>query len=135
MINDLIHLQGKVDVLLTSRERCARSILLEEPDRIPLSLNIRPEPYEQLMAALGVSEKGVKGHIEVVKSLGVDIIGLGLGLRGGYLQPMLRERRVPMGLHIRSASGKASKSEKTFGASTAFGRRITPTHSPMSPIH
>jgi hypothetical protein len=34
--------------MLTLRERCIRSILLENPNRIPLILNIRPEPYEKL---------------------------------------------------------------------------------------
>ena len=83
--------------MLTSRERCVRSILLEEPDRIPLSLNIRPEPYEQLMATLGVSEKGMNGHIEVVKSLGVDILGSGLGLKGGYLPGDAERKEGPYG--------------------------------------
>jgi len=71
--------------LLTSRERCIRSILLEDPDRIPLSLNIRPEPYERLKKTLGVKEEDEESNIKICKILGVDIIGAGLKLKGGHL--------------------------------------------------
>jgi hypothetical protein len=83
--------------LLTRRERCVRSILLEEPDKIPLSLNIRPEPYEKLKSTLKVSEKGMKGQIKVVGLLGVDIIGSGLGLKGGYLPSDAERKEGPYG--------------------------------------
>jgi uroporphyrinogen decarboxylase len=66
--------------LLTSRERCIRSVLHEEPDRIPLTLNIRPEPYERLRAALHLSD-----YTGICRYLGVDTVSTGIGLQGGYL--------------------------------------------------
>ncbi|MGQ9514845.1 MAG: uroporphyrinogen decarboxylase family protein [Thermoproteota archaeon] len=66
--------------MLTSRERCIRSILNEEPDRIPLGLNIRPEPYERLKEALGIRE-----HFRLIKQLGIDIVDVSIGIKGGYL--------------------------------------------------
>jgi len=83
--------------LLTSRERCIRSILLEEPDRIPLSLNIRPEPYQRLRNALGVEENGEEGYIKVCRILRVDIIGSGLALKGGYLPKNVEIKEGPYG--------------------------------------
>jgi len=83
--------------LLSSRERCIRSILLEEPDRIPLSLNIRPEPYERLKKALDIKDDGLKGYVKVCKVLGVDIIGSGLNLRGGYLPDDVALKEGPYG--------------------------------------
>jgi len=68
--------------MLTSRERCIRSILHEEPDRIPLILNIRPEPYELLKGALGTSD-----NARVREILGIDVVDAGIGLKGGYLPP------------------------------------------------
>jgi len=78
--------------MLSSRERCIRSVLLEEPDRVPLSLNIRPEPYEKLRKALGVSS-----YIDVCRRLGVDIIGTGIGLKGGYLPRDVEVKEGPYG--------------------------------------
>jgi uroporphyrinogen decarboxylase len=72
--------EQKDGILLTPRERCIRSILHEEPDRIPLDLNIRPEPYERLKKALGVSD-----HFELLKRLGIDVVDTGIGVKGGYL--------------------------------------------------
>jgi hypothetical protein len=66
--------------MLTSRERCMRSILHEEPDRIPLILNIRPEPYSLLEKALAASD-----YAHVNKILGIDVVSTGIGLKGGYL--------------------------------------------------
>lgn len=83
--------------LLTSRERCIRSVLFEEPDRIPLSMDIRPEPYERLKMALGVEERGEKGYIKVCRILGVDIIGAGLRLKGGYLPVSAELKEGPYG--------------------------------------
>lgn len=65
--------------MLSSKERCLRAINLEEPDRIPLILRIRPEPFEALKRHLGVSH-----HDEVCKALGIDVRGVGVGLKGGY---------------------------------------------------
>ena len=87
----------ELDLMLTSRERCIRSILLEEPDRVPLSLNIRPEPYEKLIVELGVEEMGMKGHIKVVELLGVDIVGSGLRLKRGYLPAKAELKEGPYG--------------------------------------
>ncbi len=83
--------------MLSSRERCVRSILLEEPDKVPLSLNIRPEPYERLKKALCVEEKREEGHIKICKVLGVDIIGYGLRLKGGYLPENIDLKEGPYG--------------------------------------
>ncbi|MBO3802533.1 MAG: hypothetical protein JTT11_01450 [Candidatus Brockarchaeota archaeon] len=66
--------------MLTSRERCIRSILLEEPDRIPLALNIRPEPYKLLSESLGTQD-----YMQVCRKLGVDVVSTGIGLVGGYI--------------------------------------------------
>ena len=82
--------------MLTPRERCIRSVLLEEPDRIPLSLNIRPEPYERLRKALSVKE-GEEGYARVCKLLGIDIIGAGLQLEGGYLPKHAEQVEGPYG--------------------------------------
>jgi uroporphyrinogen decarboxylase len=76
--------------MLTSRERCIRSILLEEPDRIPLLLNIRPEPYERLRKTLGASS-----FIDVCKHLGIDILGTGIGIKGGYLPEGVEVKEGP----------------------------------------
>jgi len=83
--------------MLSPRERCVRSILLEEPDRIPLSLNIRPEPYERLKRALRVQEEGESGHIRICRILGVDIIGTGVRLTGGYLPGNVELKEGPYG--------------------------------------
>lgn len=82
--------------MLSPRERCIRSVLLEEPDRIPLSLNIRPEPYERLRKALDVKE-GEEGYVRVCKLLGIDIIGAGLELEGGYLPKYAEQVEGPYG--------------------------------------
>ena len=82
--------------MLTPRERCIRSVLLEEPDRIPLSLNIRPEPYERLRKALNVKE-GEEGYVRVCELLGIDIIGAGLKLEGGYLPKYAEQVEGPYG--------------------------------------
>jgi len=83
--------------VLTSRERCIRSILHEEPDRITLSLHIRPEPYERLKQVLGVNEKGEEGHIRICEHLGVDIVGCGLALKGGYVPEDVELKEGPYG--------------------------------------
>ena len=83
--------------MLTSRERCIRSILLEEPDRIPLKLNIRPEPYQRLKEALGVKESGNEGRLKVNKALGIDIVSSGLSLKGGYLPEGVEVKEGPYG--------------------------------------
>jgi len=84
--------------LISSRERCIRSILLEEPDRIPLSLRIRPELYERLRMALGVKDETERGRMKIIKALGVDIIGVGLRLIGGYLPRDVEWKEGPYGL-------------------------------------
>ncbi len=84
-------------VLISSRERCIRSILLEDPDRIPLTLRVRPEVYERLRGALGVEDKTEEGRIKIYKSLGVDVIGVGLRLRGGYLPENVEQKEGPYG--------------------------------------
>jgi uroporphyrinogen decarboxylase len=76
--------------MLTSRERCIRSILLEDPDRIPLILNIRPEPYEKLRRTIGASS-----YIDVCKRLGVDVISAGIGIKGGYLPENVEIKEGP----------------------------------------
>ncbi|KYH42544.1 MAG: hypothetical protein AYL31_000960 [Candidatus Bathyarchaeota archaeon B26-1] len=86
-----------VEGLLTHRERCIRSILLEEPDRIPLSLNIRTELYKALKEALGVAEEGEEGHIKVCEKLGVDTLNTGLRLKGGYLPEEAELKEGPYG--------------------------------------
>lgn len=83
--------------MLTSRERCIRSVLLEEPDRIPLTLNIRPEPYKALKEALRVKEEDEKGHLKVCKFLGIDILSVGIGLKGGYLPRTVDLKEGPYG--------------------------------------
>jgi len=86
-----------VTVLISSRERCIRSILLEDPDRIPLTLRVRPEVYEKLRRALGVEDKTEEGRIKIYRSLGVDIIGVGLRLKGGYLPENVEQKEGPYG--------------------------------------
>ncbi|MCD6325625.1 hypothetical protein J7L97_04980 [Candidatus Bathyarchaeota archaeon] len=83
--------------LISSRERCIRSILLEEPDRIPLSLRVRPELYERLRKALGIEEKAEEGRIKICKKLGIDTIGAGLRLKGGYLPRDAEWKEGPYG--------------------------------------
>lgn len=71
--------------LLSSKERCLRAIELEEPDRIPLVLRVRPEPYGKLKEALGISRlQGEEEYVKVCEALGVDVLGTGIGLKGGY---------------------------------------------------
>ncbi len=65
--------------MLSSRERCLRAIALEEPDRVPLILRIRPEPLEALKRFLQISD-GEK----IYRALGIDVRSVGIGLRGGY---------------------------------------------------
>ena len=83
--------------MLTHRERCIRSITLEEPDRIPLSMNIRQEPYERLMRKLGIENGGGRGYIQVCKNLGIDVINSGLKLEGGYLHDNVELKEGPYG--------------------------------------
>ncbi|MCD6509296.1 MAG: hypothetical protein J7L11_02760 [Thermoprotei archaeon] len=64
---------------MNSRERCLRSIKHEEVDRVPLILRIRPEPWIKLKRYLGVMDDE-----KVYRWLGVDIRGVGIGLKGGY---------------------------------------------------
>jgi len=61
------------------RERCIAAIELEEPDRVPLVLRIRPEPMEKLRARLGARDDE-----DVNRALGVDLRGVGIGLKGGF---------------------------------------------------
>lgn len=61
------------------RERCIAAIELEQPDRVPLVLRIRPEPLERLRLHLGARDSE-----EVNRALGIDVRGVGLGLRGGF---------------------------------------------------
>jgi len=60
-------------------------------------LNIRPEPYERLKATLGITEKTEDADIKVLKSLGVDLIGCGLRLEGGYLPSNAEVKEGPYG--------------------------------------
>jgi len=83
--------------LISPRERCIRSILLEDPDRIPLTLRVRPELYERLKKALGIEEKAEEGQIKICKILGVDIISSGLKLKGGYLPEDVELKEGPYG--------------------------------------
>ena len=83
--------------LISSRERCIRSILLEEPDRIPLTLRVRSEVYERLRKTLGVEDRTEEGRIRIYKFLGVDIIGVGLRLKGGYLPKDTEWKEGPYG--------------------------------------
>ena len=61
------------------RERCIAAIELEEPDRVPLVLRIRPEPMEKLRARLGARDDE-----DVNRALGIDVRGIGIGLKGGF---------------------------------------------------
>ena len=65
--------------MLSSRERCLRAIALEEPDRVPLILRIRPEPLEALKRYLQISDEE-----KIHRALGIDIRSVGIGLKGGY---------------------------------------------------
>ncbi len=60
-------------------------------------MNIRPEPYERLKAALGITEEAEDADYKVLKFLGVDIIGSGLKLRGGYLPTDAEIKEGPYG--------------------------------------
>lgn len=80
--------------MLTPRERCIRAIDLEEPDRIPLALAIRPEPFEALRKRLCV-----KNSEEVYQSLGIDGRHTGLGLEGGYTPPSVAKEHQYEGYH------------------------------------
>lgn len=83
--------------MLTPRERCIRSIMLEEPDRVPLSMNIRQEPYALLKRTLGIVDDGETGRIEICKALGIDFINSGLRLKGGYLRDNVELKEGPYG--------------------------------------
>jgi len=84
--------------LLSSRERCIRSILLEDPDRIPLSLNIRPEPYKRLRDALSISGKDYfDERLKLNRALGIDTVSVGLSLKGGYLPEGVEIKEGPYG--------------------------------------
>ncbi|MEM2739908.1 MAG: uroporphyrinogen decarboxylase family protein [Candidatus Bathyarchaeia archaeon] len=74
------------------RDRCISSILLEEPDRVPLILRIRPEPYERLKSLLGF-----KNHMGLGRHLGIDIVGTYIGVRGGYLPEGVEVKEGPYG--------------------------------------
>jgi len=65
--------------VLKPRERCIKAVEHEVPDRVPLVLRIRPEPLEKLKEALGVED-----YDHLIKVLGVDIVGTGVGLKGGF---------------------------------------------------
>jgi len=81
--------------LLSSRERCIRSILLEDPDGIPLNLRIRPEPYELLKKTLGIRDENYEGRLKINKILGIDIVDSSLNLKGGYLPPNVKVKEGP----------------------------------------
>ncbi|MEM3815934.1 MAG: uroporphyrinogen decarboxylase family protein [Candidatus Bathyarchaeia archaeon] len=84
--------------MLNSRERCIRSVLLEEPDRIPLNLNIRPEPYEGLKRVLKIAGKdSLDERLKVYRALGVDTASVSLGLKGGYLPKDAEIKEGPYG--------------------------------------
>ena len=55
-------------------------------------LRIRPEPYERLKYRLGVSD-----HMDVYKCLGIDIIGVHIGVKGGYLPDGVEVKEGPYG--------------------------------------
>ncbi|MEM2939716.1 MAG: uroporphyrinogen decarboxylase family protein [Candidatus Bathyarchaeia archaeon] len=84
--------------MLSPRERCIRSILLEDPDRIPLNLNIRPEPYENLKKTLNIREDNYYDEkLKINKVLGVDTASVSLNLRGGYLPENVERKEGPYG--------------------------------------
>ena len=83
--------------MLSPRERCIRSILLEDPDRIPLNLNIRPEPYRRLKEALGIKDDNYEGRLKVNRILGVDTVSSGLSLRSKYLPQNVEIKEGPYG--------------------------------------
>ncbi|MBS7642409.1 MAG: uroporphyrinogen decarboxylase family protein [Candidatus Bathyarchaeia archaeon] len=74
------------------RDRCICSILLEEPDRIPLILRIRPEPYERLKSLLGF-----RNHLDLCRYLGVDIVSTHIGVKDGYLPRGVEVKEGPYG--------------------------------------
>lgn len=65
--------------IMTPKDRCIAAIELEEPDRIPLVLRIRPEPFQGLKTYLDAGDDE-----EVYRILGVDVRATGIGLKGGY---------------------------------------------------
>jgi uroporphyrinogen decarboxylase len=83
--------------LISSRERCIRSILLEDPDRVPLTLRARPELHERLRRALGIQDEAEEGLLRTCRALGVDTIAVGLGLKGGYLPEDAELKEGPYG--------------------------------------
>ncbi|MEM1507588.1 MAG: uroporphyrinogen decarboxylase family protein [Candidatus Bathyarchaeia archaeon] len=84
--------------MLSPRERCIRSILLEDPDRVPLNLNVRPEPYRELKKALKIVGKdSLDERLRVNKALGVDTANVSLGLKGGYLPEGVEVKEGPYG--------------------------------------
>jgi hypothetical protein len=84
--------------LLSPRERCIRSILLEDPDRVPLNLNVRPEPYEGLKRTLSIrGENYYDERLKINKVLGVDTFSVGLTLKGGYLPENVEVKEGPYG--------------------------------------
>ncbi|MGQ9515134.1 MAG: uroporphyrinogen decarboxylase family protein, partial [Thermoproteota archaeon] len=82
------------DPLLNSRERCLRTIELEDTDLIPLNIWIdTPEPLKSLMTYLGVDEVD-----RLLNYLKVDFRGflpnfsnLGIGLEGGYEEKTFKD--------------------------------------------
>ncbi|HIE15139.1 TPA: hypothetical protein EYP70_07695 [Candidatus Bathyarchaeota archaeon] len=83
--------------MLSHRERCIRSILLEDPDRIPLSLNIRKEVLDILKETLNVTDTGITGYIKVCRKLGIDTLNVSLKLKGGYLPRDAKIKEGPYG--------------------------------------
>lgn len=84
--------------MLSPRERCIRSILLEDPDRVPLNLNVRPEQYERLKRTLSIrGENYYDERLKINKLLGVDTFSVGLSLKGGYLPENVEVKEGPYG--------------------------------------
>ncbi|MEM2936310.1 MAG: hypothetical protein QW231_03940, partial [Candidatus Bathyarchaeia archaeon] len=109
--------------MLSSRERCLRAIALEEPDRVPLILRIRPEPLEALKGRLRIS-----GEEKIYRALGIDVRSVGIGLRGGYTVKgvQARDGGWPVGMQ-----GRFEVRRSIFGYETIWApdHTYTYTHS------
>jgi len=102
------------------RERCIRSILHEEVDRVPLILRIRPEPLEKLMNKLNVSN-----YEELCDSLGIDVRSTGVPLKGGY--SVEGAKRGELGWIVKEGDGYHIE-QSIFGYRVIFHKPSTHTY-------
>lgn len=108
--------------MVSSRERCIRAIEHRIPDRVPLILRIRPEPLSRLM-----KELRAKDYREVIDALGVDIVGTGIGLKGGF-EPEGEVLWKEGGFVVKKLEGGKEIRRSIFGYETIWAPDHTHTY-------